>query len=139
MIVQELSTSMMIGVARRREQREAGSHAAVDLSADDIRRTLRPFRVHDTAGCTEALDGGLDPNFADANGSTLLHHVTWKRNLTLIRLILSRGADANLADVYGNTPLHVASGMGDTKAVQVRARACSVLCGGEVGAGRGLL
>eukprot|EP00003_Mantamonas_plastica_P023751 TRINITY_DN4314_c0_g1_i1.p1 TRINITY_DN4314_c0_g1~~TRINITY_DN4314_c0_g1_i1.p1 ORF type:complete len:456 (-),score=120.25 TRINITY_DN4314_c0_g1_i1:1036-2403(-) len=51
---------------------------------------------------------GVDPNEADMNGTTALHHAAWKQNEEMLMTLLESGANPNVQDRSGNTALHLA-------------------------------
>ena len=58
------------------------------------------------------VHSGADPNHADANGDTALHHVCRHGDTFSIRALLRLGADASLIDNDGQCVLHHLSGRG---------------------------
>jgi ankyrin repeat protein len=52
---------------------------------------------------------GVDPDFPDSNGSTLLHGIAYWNRVDLARLVIARGADINRREQKGRTPLYIAT------------------------------
>ncbi len=67
----------------------------------------------------DLLERGADVNAAASNPQKVapLHAAVARRNLRLIRLLLSRGANAGAAQAAGFTPIHGAAFHGDLEAI----------------------
>lgn len=48
-------------------------------------------------------------NFKDTYGDTVLHKAAWRRDLDILRLILTLDVDLNCRSNQGETPLHLAA------------------------------
>ena len=79
-------------------------------------------------GAVEAiLSRGVDPNFADANGWTVLFHACQRGQVAMVKTLLKRKANAAYAGLSGETALMVASEQGQEKiATLLLSSACSV-------------
>ena len=64
------------------------------------------------------LDGGTDPNAADANGNTLLHLAAFLGDLDVIQMLLARGAQPSRKNENGTTPADLAAGQGHEEATR---------------------
>lgn len=77
--------------------------------------------------CIERLlQHGADPNIADSEGKTPLHHeCSWRANVARVEVLLEAGADPNARDNEGRTPLHEAAkhGRGQAAVVLIKAGA----------------
>jgi ankyrin repeat protein len=62
-------------------------------------------RSGDNAAMKSALEAGLDANYVDPRGFSLLMIAAYSNQLEMTRLLLTNGADPNRQDVKGNTPL----------------------------------
>ncbi len=58
------------------------------------------------------LEAGCDPNFADSEGKTALHHSYLRKNVGISQLLISYGANENALDKNGLTPLRSIMGAG---------------------------
>lgn len=59
----------------------------------------------DIVAVRRLLDGGLNPNFANKFGWTILILVAGEGNTTLGELLISRGADLNVSTSHDDYPL----------------------------------
>ncbi|KAL8789983.1 MAG: hypothetical protein Q9213_000869 [Squamulea squamosa] len=56
------------------------------------------------------LEHGVDPNLADEDGNSPLHHVAWTTEpLSLTKMLLAAGASTNLRNSQGRTPMDSAA------------------------------
>jgi ankyrin repeat protein len=70
--------------------------------------TLGPFLKGDLKAATDLLDGGLNPNFQDSEGTSLMHAACKEGGDRVLELLITRRADPHLQNVSGRTPLHFA-------------------------------
>ena len=67
----------------------------------------------------ELLDSGVDINFQDNDGVTVLIAASQRRQTDIVRLLLERGANPNIRDNDGDTALSLASIEGHTDIVRL--------------------
>ena len=93
---------------------------------DEVHRLARDGTA---AGLREAIAGGGDPDFADADGWTALHWAAGPEgDLDRVRVLLEAGADPNAATKDGYTPLMGAALNGsDAEILRVLVEAGAVL------------
>ena len=70
------------------------------------------------------LSRGVDPNFADANGWTVLFHACQRGQVAMVKTLLKRKANAAYAGLSGETALMVASEQGQEKIATLFAVQC---------------
>jgi ankyrin repeat protein len=80
-------------------------------------RALDAVRQRDDAALRAALQGGADPNAADADGTTALHWAVEQNDLEAANLLIRARADANAVNRYGVPPLTMACINGSTAMV----------------------
>ena len=59
-------------------------------------RILEPFRSNNIQLAETMLDGGLDPNFQDSDGNSLLHAASSKGHTKAMETLIKRKADPHL-------------------------------------------
>jgi ankyrin repeat protein len=64
------------------------------------------------------LEAGVDPNAADPDGRTPLHHAALKGRASLVQLLLEHGASVEARDSAGSRPLHDAALGGNVDSVR---------------------
>ena len=70
------------------------------------------------------LNAGADPNIADANGKTSLHHaIVGRCNERIVQAIVDKGADVNARDIKSRTALLSASHFGYEHAIRILLKA----------------
>ncbi|MCX7830327.1 MAG: ankyrin repeat domain-containing protein [Acidobacteria bacterium] len=88
----------------------------------------RVFSRHDIFEAVERGDISLcwklvcsDPELihkTNALGKTPLHLVAFKGNLSIVKMLISKGADLNKPDINGSTPLHWAAAGGNVEVIK---------------------
>lgn len=76
------------------------------------RQALRLFtaaKAGDVREAEAALRDGADPNAADSQGFTALHHASIRDNLSVAELLLMSRADVDRCTLHGMAPLHFAA------------------------------
>lgn len=73
-----------------------------DATADQL---FDLARLGETAMLLAAVDGGADPDLADAQGSTLLMLAAYHGHADLVEGLAQRGADVDRVSGRGQTPL----------------------------------
>lgn len=71
--------------------------------------TLQSINVGDVNGVSEGIRRGLDVNFADQDGNTLLMLAARSGNAEIVALLLNAGARVYPHNVFGDTALLVAT------------------------------
>ena len=79
--------------------------------------TLQSINVGDIIGVSEGLKRGLDINFADQDGNTLLILAARSGSNEIVALLLNAGAKIYPSNAFGDTALLVASFGGFEKIV----------------------
>ncbi|MFI4861299.1 MAG: ankyrin repeat domain-containing protein [Phycisphaerales bacterium JB063] len=64
--------------------------------------------IEDTSNLVAAIALGLDPNAADSEGRTALHHASMENNLEAYVALVRSGADPDIQDRQGKTPIEYA-------------------------------
>jgi ankyrin repeat protein len=94
----------------------AGAQAAANTVARDT-RLVEAVKVGNTATAISLLQQRLDPNGAEADGTTPLHWATRNNDVTLMDRLLRAGARADATNRYGVTPMYLACLNGSAEAV----------------------
>jgi hypothetical protein len=87
-----------------------------------VMHILLPVKYSDETvrGALKAMfDSGMDVNWRNQAGCSLLHMVTVRRSPELVRYLLDSGANVNVQAEDGETPLHVAVAGADKKVVEL--------------------
>src|ERR1700682_304739 len=61
-------------------------------------------KANDTVRVRTLLNSGIDPNFRDPLGATLLHDAAWNGNEQVAELLLEYRADANARHLEAGSP-----------------------------------
>ncbi len=77
------------------------------------------FQAKDVAGLLRMLDGGLDPNWTNASGDTLLHGAAKLGDLGLVEKLLEKGATARAYNRETETPWDIAVSWGNDDAAKI--------------------
>ena len=80
-------------------------------------RLVDATRLGDSATAISLLQKRVDPNIAEADGTTPLHWATRNNDLVLMDRLIRAGAKANTANRYGVTPIYLACVNGSAGAV----------------------
>ena len=93
------------------------SQKKYSLSAKPVTPILTAVYNHCPKSVAILLGKGADPNFADRDGYTALHHIasSWsqKRMAATVDQLLAAGADINARDKLGRTPLMMTAYAGE--------------------------
>lgn len=87
-----------------------------EFSEDEIDNA---FRARDAAALQRLLDEGLDANWKNAAGDTLLHAAAKRGDTKLIEHLAEKGARANVFNNDGETPRDVATAWGHDEAAGI--------------------
>lgn len=94
--------------------------SATPVSAGNVvDDTLQSINVDDVRGIAEGLRRGLDVNYADADGNTLLMLVARDGSVKATELLLNAGAKVYPSNVFGETALMLATYAGHEPVVDM--------------------
>ena len=82
------------------------------LSAKVVRQEAAraAVRANDAVALLAALENGADANWADSQGTSLLHSAAALESMELVDVLLAAGADRMATSLSGSRPAHVAAG-----------------------------
>ena len=75
-------------------------------------------RAADAGAVRALLEGNVDVDSAETDGTTALHWAAYKGHVETARLLLGAGADVEATNRYGVTPLALAAGRGSAAIVE---------------------
>jgi ankyrin repeat protein len=91
--------------------------AADGVTAARDTRLVDAVRTGESSAAIALLQKRVDPNIAEADGTTPLHWATRNNDVNLMDRLLKAGAKATPANRYGITPIHLACENGSAAAV----------------------
>lgn len=98
---------------------QLGLFATPVLAGEVVDDTLQSIKVDDLRGIAEGLRRGLDINYADADGNTLLMLVARDGSVKATELLLNAGAKVYPGNVFGETALMLATYAGHEPVVDM--------------------
>ncbi len=96
----------------------AGLAVAEPAGAADGPPLVEAARKADAGAVRALLNGQVDVDAAEADGTAALHWAAYRGDVETARLLLGAGAVAAPANRYGVTPLTLAAGRGDASVVE---------------------
>jgi ankyrin repeat protein len=97
--------------------RFAPAAVAADGAAARDTRLLDAARLGSSSTALALLQKRIDPNLAEADGTTPLHWATRHNDIVLMDRLIRAGATPSVANRYGVTPIYLACLNGSAEAV----------------------
>jgi uncharacterized protein len=96
----------------------AASLAVACYAAGNDPRLIQAAKNGDSSAVASLLKQKVDPNSAEADGTTSLHYAVRADDLDTTDKLLRAGADAKIRNRYGITPLHLACLNGNPEMIE---------------------